>query len=163
MPVRIPSHQKTLFPEYFADLEAANAASSTFVDNMRLPVHRWIRYSAGFSGAWAQSGNGYELSWTTMDAGGGTSASADSGISVSGTIGQPDAGSMAGGAYTLEGGYWDGRGVIVTELIGKQRGCGLSGKVERDRDAQDLHQRGGGRFSCDRRSLSACGCARERE
>ena len=28
--------------------------SSTFVDNMRLPVHRWIRYSAGFSGAWAQ-------------------------------------------------------------------------------------------------------------
>jgi hypothetical protein len=23
--------------------------SSTFVDNMRLPVHRWFRYSAGFS------------------------------------------------------------------------------------------------------------------
>lgn len=29
--------------------------SSTFVDNMRLPVHRWFRYSAGFSAAWAQS------------------------------------------------------------------------------------------------------------
>src|SRR5438094_712121 len=29
--------------------------SSTFVDNMKLPVHRWFRYSAGFSAAWAQS------------------------------------------------------------------------------------------------------------
>ena len=25
----------------------------TFVDNMRLPVHRWYRYSAGFGGQWA--------------------------------------------------------------------------------------------------------------
>lgn len=25
----------------------------TFVDNMKLPVHRWYRYSAGFSGQWA--------------------------------------------------------------------------------------------------------------
>lgn len=32
----------------------SEAASSTFLDNMRLPVHRWIRFSAGFSGAWAQ-------------------------------------------------------------------------------------------------------------
>jgi hypothetical protein len=29
--------------------------SSTFIDNMRLPVHRWFRYSAGFSAAWAES------------------------------------------------------------------------------------------------------------
>src|SRR3982751_5385356 len=28
---------------------------STFVDNQKLPVHRWFRYSAGFSAAWAQS------------------------------------------------------------------------------------------------------------
>lgn len=26
----------------------------SFVDNMRLPVHRWYRYSAGFSGQWAE-------------------------------------------------------------------------------------------------------------
>lgn len=26
--------------------------SGTFVDNMRLPVHRWFRYSAGFSAEW---------------------------------------------------------------------------------------------------------------
>lgn len=29
--------------------------TTTFVDNMRLPVHRWFRYSAGFSAEWAAS------------------------------------------------------------------------------------------------------------
>jgi hypothetical protein len=29
--------------------------SSTFVDNMSLPVHRWFRFSAGFSAEWAES------------------------------------------------------------------------------------------------------------
>ena len=29
--------------------------SGTFVDNMRLPVHRWFRYSAGFAAGWVQS------------------------------------------------------------------------------------------------------------
>ncbi len=28
--------------------------TSTFVDNMSLPVHRWFRYSAGFSAKWAE-------------------------------------------------------------------------------------------------------------
>src|SRR5437016_10759583 len=46
--------QPTLFPEFVAEPAVSDAASSTFVDNMRLPVHRWIRFSAGFSGAWAQ-------------------------------------------------------------------------------------------------------------
>jgi len=31
------------------------ANSSTFVNNMKLPVHRWFRYSAGFSARWAES------------------------------------------------------------------------------------------------------------
>lgn len=30
------------------------ARSGTFTDNMKLPVHRWFRYSAGFSAAWAE-------------------------------------------------------------------------------------------------------------
>src|SRR5688572_16928139 len=30
------------------------AASTTFTPNQRLPVHRWFRYSAGFSAAWAE-------------------------------------------------------------------------------------------------------------
>jgi hypothetical protein len=33
----------------------ADVSSSTFIDNMRLPVHRWFRYSAGFSARWAES------------------------------------------------------------------------------------------------------------
>jgi len=32
-----------------------DAASSTFIDNMRLPVHRWFRFSAGFSAQWVES------------------------------------------------------------------------------------------------------------
>ena len=29
--------------------------SGSFIDNTRLPIHRWFRYSAGFSGAWAMN------------------------------------------------------------------------------------------------------------
>ena len=47
--------QPLLFPELLADPAVSEAASSTFTDNMRLPVHRWVRFSAGFSGAWARS------------------------------------------------------------------------------------------------------------
>lgn len=28
--------------------------TGTFVDNMKLPIHRWFRYSAGFSAAWVE-------------------------------------------------------------------------------------------------------------
>ncbi len=43
-----------------------------------------------------------------MDGGGGTSTGGV--YSVTGTIGQPDAGTMSGGTYTLQGGFW---GVIA--------------------------------------------------
>ena len=46
----------------------------------------------------------YSIDWFTIDGGGGTSSGGS--YSVSGTIGQPDAGSMSGGAYTLVGGFW---------------------------------------------------------
>lgn len=32
-----------------------SARSGTFTDNMKLPVHRWFRYSAGFSAEWVES------------------------------------------------------------------------------------------------------------
>jgi hypothetical protein len=47
---------------------------------------------------------GFSLPWWTVDSGGGTSQG-DS-YSLSGSIGQADAGSLAGGAYTLTGGFW---------------------------------------------------------
>jgi hypothetical protein len=57
----------------------------------------------------AQSGGGYDLSWWSVDGGGGTvSGRGPSGpYSLSGTIGQPDAGVITGGGYTLSGG-WQG-------------------------------------------------------
>jgi len=55
--------------------------------------------------AQAQSGGGYDLTWNTIDGGGGTSTGGV--YSLSGTIGQPDAGTLTGGTYTLNGGFWN--------------------------------------------------------
>lgn len=47
----------------------------------------------------------YAINWYTIDGGGGTSAGGV--YSVSGTIGQPDAGgSMTNGQYSVTGGFW---------------------------------------------------------
>src|SRR5437660_4921406 len=46
----------------------------------------------------------YSVDWFSIDGGGGTSTGAV--YSVSGSIGQPDAGTMTGGGYTLVGGFW---------------------------------------------------------
>ena len=54
----------------------------------------------------AQTGGGYDLTWSTIDSGSGTSSGG--GYSLSGTAGQPDAGTMTGGRYTLVGGFWGG-------------------------------------------------------
>jgi DNA modification methylase len=35
--------------------EPKAASSTTFIPNQELPVHRWFRYSAGFSGKWAEA------------------------------------------------------------------------------------------------------------
>ena len=50
--------------------------------------------------------SGYDLSWWTVDGGGGTWSSGGS-LALGGTAGQPDAGDLAGGAYALQGGFWD--------------------------------------------------------
>lgn len=55
----------------------------------------------------AQSGGGYDLSWSTVDSGGYTS-SIGGDYSLAGTAGQVDAGLMSGGTYTLAGGFWPG-------------------------------------------------------
>jgi hypothetical protein len=55
----------------------------------------------------------YSIDWFTIDGGGGTSTG--SVYSVSGTIGQPDAGVMSGGNYTLQGGFWGVAVAVQTE------------------------------------------------
>ncbi len=49
-------HQLTLFDIRPSTLdERAVARSGSFIDNMKLPIHRWFRYSAGFSADWVRS------------------------------------------------------------------------------------------------------------
>ena len=54
------------------------------------------------------SGGSFEITWYTIDAGGTNNASGGN-FSLSGTIGQPDAGAvMTGGQFSLAGGFWPG-------------------------------------------------------
>ncbi len=58
--------------------------------------------------ALAQAGGPYDLSWSTIDGGGGTFSTGGS-YSLGGTAGQPDAGGpLTGGSFSLVGGSWPG-------------------------------------------------------
>ena len=46
----------------------------------------------------------YSVDWFKVAGGGGASSNGQ--YSVAGTIGQPDAGHMSGGNYSLDGGFW---------------------------------------------------------
>ena len=57
--------------------------------------------------AMAQTGGGYDLTWSTIDGGGATSTGGV--YAVTGTVGQPDAQVtpvMTGGPFDLTGGFW---------------------------------------------------------
>jgi hypothetical protein len=63
-------------------------------------------------------GQSYGLDWFTSDGGGGTSTGGL--YSVSGTIGQPDAGTtMSGGNFSVEGGFWSL--IAAVQTIGAPR------------------------------------------
>lgn len=72
---------------------------------LRCALYFFLLQSAFCLQAWGQS---YSIDWFTIDGGGGTSTGGV--FTVSGTIGQPDAGVMSGGNYTVQGGFW---GVIA--------------------------------------------------
>src|SRR6185369_9227641 len=68
-------------------------------------------------------GQDYELPWSTIDGGGGTSAGG--GFTLSGTVGQCDAQTppiMTGGAFVLAGGFWPGLAAV----------CAMPGDVNFD-------------------------------
>jgi hypothetical protein len=85
----------------------------------RIPARGWLLHRGGFlliltamllvsvTLVSAQTGGGYNLSWWTVD-GGGATFGEGSGYALGGTIGQPDAGVLEGGGYTLVGGFWGG-------------------------------------------------------
>ena len=58
----------------------------------------------------SQSDDGYDLTRFTID-GGGAMLSQGGSFSLDGTIGQSDAGTLGGDAYSLDGGFW-GAGVL---------------------------------------------------
>jgi hypothetical protein len=59
---------------------------------------------AGVGVVAAQTGGGYDLTWSTIDGGGGSSSGG--GYQLIGTLGQPEAGVSSGGGYTLNSGFW---------------------------------------------------------
>jgi len=67
----------------------------------------WLLTLAG--AAHAQT---FAIDWSTIDGGGGQSTGGV--FSVTGTIGQPDAGKMSGGNFTLTGGFWSVIAAIQT-------------------------------------------------
>ena len=71
----------------------------------------------------------FDLSWYTID-GGGAMFSTGGTFSLGGTIGQPDAGVMSGGTFTLTGGFW----------AGASNPCSLLADLDSDGDVdlQDL-------------------------
>lgn len=56
----------------------------------------------------------YQLVWSTIDAGGGTSS--DARFTVIGTIGQPDVAYSYGGDYEVLGGFWPGAPLCFVEF-----------------------------------------------
>ncbi len=60
-------------------------------------------------GTRAQSGGAYDLTWNVVG-GGGAPFATGLAYSLGGTIAQPDAGALSGGAYTLAVGFWGGAG-----------------------------------------------------
>ncbi len=46
--------QIALFPEVQEEIVDRTDTTSTFQDNLSRPIHRWFRFSAGFSAAWAR-------------------------------------------------------------------------------------------------------------
>ncbi len=78
---------------------------------MASPFHRarWVLVALTLlsTAALAPSDSGYDLSWHTVD-GGGCTVGRGGGYLLGATVGQPDAGLLSGGGYTLGGGFWAG-------------------------------------------------------
>jgi hypothetical protein len=93
-------------------------------------------------------GQSFDLSWNTIDGGGGMNSAAGA-FSLSGTIGQGDAQTppvMSGGLFSLIGGFWPGTSVVCT-CPGDMNGDAL-------RNGLDIRQ-----FVQCITAGGACGCA----
>ena len=62
------------------------------------------------------SAQSFAIDWYTIDGGGGTSTGG--GYSLTGSIGQSDAGTMSGGSFSLDGGFW---AIVAVQTPGSPR------------------------------------------
>ena len=79
------------------------------------------RYAAG-------AGDEFDLSWHTIDGGGGTSTG--DGFILRGTIGQSDAGTLSGGGFELRGGFRQAFGVGCGDCPTDVDGSGDTGAFD---------------------------------
>jgi len=81
-----------------------------------LPMERPRLVVAAAAGLLALTGTAraqsYSMDWFTVDGGGSTSTAGS--YSMTGTIGQPDAGTLNGGSFALQGGFWPGLAVPIS-------------------------------------------------
>ena len=77
---------------------------------MRNPLNKPLRIpgAALLLGAGPALAQPFSINWHTIDGGGGTSTGG--GFELTGTIGQPDAGTLSGGTLACAGGFWTGAG-----------------------------------------------------
>lgn len=87
-----------------ADSRPSRSPRTGFRRALALPVAALLALTGRAGPVSAQSGGGYDLTWHSVDHGGGESTGG--GFAVNGTIGQTAAGTMTGGGYGVTGGFW---------------------------------------------------------
>lgn len=98
---------------------------------MKPRISNVVSFAGALLVATTASAQNYTIDWHTTDGGGGTSTGGL--FSLNGTIGQPDAGSISGGGFSLIGGFWSnpaemdpGSIVIFSNTNGSLNGLSFS-------------------------------------
>lgn len=73
----------------------------------------------------ASADNGYAINWHTIDSGGNTTPN-NSGYSIIGTFGQPDADINVGTPYAMTGGFWNFATYLPTAITLTQSSAGTT-------------------------------------
>jgi hypothetical protein len=96
---------KTAKPDVEMDYQPRTKAENTRIKNFVEPdPRRFVALLLFLASAIIAHAQNYSIDWFKIAGGGG--ASTGGVYSVSGTLGQPDAGTLSGGNYTLAGGFW---------------------------------------------------------
>jgi hypothetical protein len=98
-------------PRRLITLTAGRGQGFPAAKTMKTSIIATIAAVTALSAA-AQTTTNLNLNWTTFDGGGGTSSNSFG--RLRGTSGQPDAGTLRAGDFTLVGGFWGAVGALQT-------------------------------------------------